>query len=244
MADLIAALGEDEVVAPFEVNPAVELMIRAWCNEKSAPELLPFAFALINGEAGILSMLEGQQQALSGARRDVYSRGLYQLDIDRLKFVVAAYLRTRLGKVQRWYLHLQALPLGELDRLLSPPEREFLADYLRAREDLMGSAVLNQLPAAERTLDGGDEGGGGGGGSSSSAAAAAAAERAAQSEGAGSAESTLRDGPSLKVHVFFRAVEDFDDPNISLEPVSAGMGYLVSYSEIRGKVLDGSVELR
>ncbi len=249
MADLIAAgLGEDEQVAAYEENPAVEALIRAWCNEKSSPELLPYEAALIDApEDGLLPLVEAQQQALAGARRDVYSRGLYQLDIDRIKFVLASYLRTRLGKVQRWHRHLQALPVGELARLLSPAEREFLGDYIRAREELLHSAVLGQLPEEERSLDGGGGGGGGGGSSSSSSAGAAAGgagDRGGGGEGAGSAESTLREGPSLKHHVFFRALRDFDNFGSAQDEVKAGDGYLVSYSEIRDRVLDGSVELR
>ena len=113
---------------------------------------------------------------------------------------------------------------------------------MRAREELLSSAVLNQLPEEERSLDGGGGGGGGGAASSSSAAAAGAGERGGDS--AGSAESTLRDGPSLKHHVFFRALRDFDNFGSAGDEVKAGDGYLVSYDEVRDRVLDGSVELR
>ena len=71
MADLSAAgLGEYEQVAAYEENPAVEALIRAWCNEKSSPELLPYEAALIDApEDGLLPLVEAAKffRALASA---------------------------------------------------------------------------------------------------------------------------------------------------------------------------------
>jgi hypothetical protein len=225
-------LGAAEAVASSEVNPAIDDLIRAWCNEKAAPELLPY-----NGElvAAFLSNVQLQQAELASGRRDVFIAGLYQLDIDRVKFVLASYLRARLAKVQRWYLHLQGAP--EARERLSPAEREFLRDFTAARSKHLDAVVLQQLPAGLRTLDGGgaSEGSGEGGGGAAGAG----------SSSLGVAESTLRDGPNLGTHVFVRALQDLGNPSWSsaLE-VSAGNSYIVAYSAVVDDLLAGRVELR
>ena len=177
-----AHLGPEVAHVAYQENPSVRELIRWWCNEKAAPELLPYQEALVEGfyerEAGgaqpqqlplasfagvreedlplgvmrvdgLLKFIEAQQGAVHERRRDVYIKGLYQLDIDRIKFVLASYLRTRLGKIQRWQKYLIAQPPSKLETLLSRAERQFLEDYDRARTQLFNSAVLDQLPNTE-----------------------------------------------------------------------------------------------
>ena len=100
-------LGASEKGVSTEVNPEIESLIRAWCNEKASPDLLPYQGDLVDL---FLSNVKAQQEHLAGEKRDVFEAGLYQLDIDRVKFVLASYLRARLAKVQRWYLHLEGAP--------------------------------------------------------------------------------------------------------------------------------------
>ena len=46
-------------------------------------------------------MVRQQQGSLQESSiRDVYVRGIYALDVDRVQFIIASYLRTRLGKVR------------------------------------------------------------------------------------------------------------------------------------------------
>jgi GINS complex subunit 4 len=222
-------LGRSDVrAAGSEVNPKIEELLRAWCNEKASPELLPYQGELVDSFMGVV---REQQKALGGEKVDVFTAGLYQLDIDRVKFVLASYLRARLAKVQRWYLHLQGAP--EVRERLSPAEREFLREFTAARSRHLDATVLHQLPAGLRTLDGGGVGEGGGGGGGGGAPSL------------GVAESTLRDGPSQQTHVFVRALQDLGNPAWGgNNEVRAGNGYIVAYSAVVDDLLAGRVELR
>jgi hypothetical protein len=232
-------LGASDARASSEVNPAIEDLIRAWCNEKASPELLPYQGDLVEQFMSNVSM---QQAELASGKRDVFTAGLYQLDIDRVKFVLASYLRARLAKVQRWYLHLQGAP--EARERLSPAEREFLRDFTAARGKHLDAVVLQQLPAGLRTLDGGGAGeggegaaGGGGGGGGGGG-----------DPSLGVAESTLRDGPNLQTHVFARVLQDLGVPKWSsgegAEEARAGMSYIIAYDKVVEDLMAGRVELR
>lgn len=83
-----------------EENPDVGALLRAWANEKAAPELLEFQADVVRDLAATLDA-QAKSLAEPDARRGPFVQGLYQLDVDRVKFIVAAYLRTRLGKVRR-----------------------------------------------------------------------------------------------------------------------------------------------
>ena len=231
-------LGATDAHAATEVNPAIEEVIRAWCNEKASPELLPYRADLVDS---LMAFVSEQQTHLATSKRDVFTQGLYQLDIDRVKFVLASYLRARLSKVQRWHLHLQGAP--DMRERLSGPEREFLRDYIAARSRHLDAVVLQQLPLGLRTLDGGGTGEGGGSGSGSGGGGGGGGERGGGAEGV--AESTLRDGPSQQTHVFVRALQDLGNTTWSSQSeVRAGNGYIVAYSAIVDDLLAGRVELR
>lgn len=225
-------LGGDEG-SMHAVNPGIEELTRAWCNEKCAPELLPYN-RLVDE---LLEQTTVQQANLVAMRPDVYIRGLYQLDIDRVRFVVASYLRARLGKIQRWYLHLESTP--SMKARLSDHERTFLAEYSKSRATLLDSALLQHLPAGARSLTAGGEGGGGSGSGSGGGGEGGGV-------GEGTAEATLREGPSLKQHVFIRVIQDIENPAWAPneEKINAGSSFILLYDAARADVIRGDVELR
>ena len=99
-ANLAAELGGAAAAvigAVPDVNPLVGDLVRAWASEKAAPELLPFRTDLV---CALRETLGAQLDALrAGSVPGTYLPGLYRLDAERVKFALAAYLRTRLGKV-------------------------------------------------------------------------------------------------------------------------------------------------
>ena len=83
------------------LNADVETLVRAWCNEKAAPEILPYPSTLLSG---LQSMLQAQESAMSTlpssgpeALHPALAAG-YHVDVQRIRFLLAAFLRTRLLK--------------------------------------------------------------------------------------------------------------------------------------------------
>lgn len=146
---ILADAGADTASA---INTDVELLTHAWCNEKAAPEILPFATRLVGG---LREMLKSQEEAVgrldTSAVHAVIALG-YQMDIQRMRYLITAYLRTRLLKIQRWAAHISA----DVDVLarLSPEERSFARGFVAARMSHLQASVLLLLPATYRPLVG------------------------------------------------------------------------------------------
>jgi len=132
------------VGATAALGEAAADLMRAWRNEKSAPTLLPFAArAVVALKAAVA---ERQRELDAGGRRgwSLQLQSWYQLDCDRVKFVLNSYRRARLFKIQKWFFHLAA-DAGARGAL-SPAELEFFEGYKQLRLRHLGTAVLSHLP--------------------------------------------------------------------------------------------------
>lgn len=93
----IPHLSDDEDEAGEDETKA---LLRVWLNERAAPVLLPYATVTIGN---ILELLANQMALLVEQRGDAanaaYVSCLYQMEIERLKFMVTSYLKCRLRKV-------------------------------------------------------------------------------------------------------------------------------------------------
>jgi hypothetical protein len=87
--------------AAFAGEDSVALLTTAWLNEKMAPEILLFEADLV---AAVQERLEAQLERLAEIRR-LDSRqeliaNIMQLEVDRVRYVITSYYRTRLQKVR------------------------------------------------------------------------------------------------------------------------------------------------
>lgn len=73
------------------------------------------------------------------------------MEIDRLKYVVASYLRTRLRKIERFAHHILSLPA--LTQRLSPKEIQFVKQYVLIFENHVADVALSQFPNEHRGID-------------------------------------------------------------------------------------------
>lgn len=175
----------------YAINTVLSQLRQAWINERVAPELLPFETAAYEHVRG---QLESQRKALDarGADREGTAaafKHLYEMDLDRLRYLLAAYTRVRLAKIQQLYMWLSARP-AVVTSVLSPDEARFLAEYSRLRQRHLWSTVLSHIA---------DDGGGG-----SSARAARRAEAVDADLAADARSSRL----PLDRHVFVRVLDD------------------------------------
>ena len=110
---------------------------------------------------------------------------------------------------------------------LSPSEQSFLAEFSRARANLLGSAVLQHLPAGARNLSAG----------------------AGSEGGESTAEASLSDGPELTHYVPIKVTKEilqpsWIDPLLEGQNANEGDSYIVSYESVRESVLKEEVVLR
>ncbi|KAJ8577331.1 hypothetical protein ON010_g1876 [Phytophthora cinnamomi] len=88
------------------LNEDVVNMRALWVNELNAPEILPYNEEMVTE---MLEQVRNQQEYVDSVYEDraqlteekSFVNKLYQMEIDRLRYMVSSYLRTRLRKVQQ-----------------------------------------------------------------------------------------------------------------------------------------------
>ena len=120
--------------------------------EKAAPDILPYDTPLVSV---IVELIEIQQEALNQPVQNAHEKfqiTLFQLDLDRVKFLLSSYLKTRLFKIQEYIHYIVNNDLGEL---LSEQEVEFAEKYYLLKTNHFKKRFLVDLPKDVSSLDDG-----------------------------------------------------------------------------------------
>lgn len=119
----------------LELTPAevIQIMEEAWINEKFAPEILPHKAEIVDCLMGQITFMEENLQNLSATD---FRKNIHQMEVDRLRFMVSSYLRTRLEKIETFVTHIlqqeQQRSQREEDSYLSEQELKFAKEYSKS----------------------------------------------------------------------------------------------------------------
>jgi len=215
---------------------AVDNLTRAWRNEKVSPEILPFELSAVSVLESAVQ--ERTEQLQRGGKADwtLQMQSWYQQDCDRIKFLLNSYRRSRIFKIQKWFLHLAANK-DAAKATLSKGEFEFLEKYRNLRLGHLHATVLSHLPSRYRTL----------GSDSLVSSSSSSAKAAGQDQEDQNADKLLAQGPSQHKFVIIRVIEDIGmillkgmDEEVSLQK---GFSYIITYGAIAELVKEKRVEL-
>lgn len=142
--------GGAEVLEALVSTTDVELLKRAWRNEKAAPEILRFETHLIDRVAGQLQLMEETVDDFVESGIDPLTVSLYQMDLDRTQFLLRSYLRIRLQKIEKFMFHI--LKTNELHDRLSKQEKNFTRRYSEVIGKHLEESVLLNLPDNYQSL--------------------------------------------------------------------------------------------
>ncbi|CAM9130658.1 unnamed protein product [Discosporangium mesarthrocarpum] len=174
----------------------------------------------------LVQQVENQQSIVDDARSAgpdaAFSASLYQMEIDRLRYSLSKYLRTRLRKVERDALYLIDEEAGAeaRGRLSDSRERRHVEGYVSLLEGHFNTTCLGQMPKAICSLS-------------------------------NTTDEKIVGGPDLDTFVVCQARQDIGrvqvgeavgDMEMSVD-LRLGDMYIVRYRPIRDLVLDGRVEL-
>ena len=205
-------------------NEDVILLRQAFMNEKVAPEILPFKERLVRD---LKDQIENQQAVIDETPADAdeaFASELYQMEIDRIKYLLASYLRTRIFKLQKNVLYI--LGNEEQHSRLSLREFEFAKKYLNLIQGHLNERVLGELPDEYASLTSKYEGG----------------------EDNPAADTSMIPSPDLDAFVFCQVHRDVgtivvdDDGNVQAQ-LNKGDLFASRYRCIQGLVEDGAVTL-
>jgi GINS complex subunit 4 len=129
------------------ISPDYTSLTRAWINERRSPDLLPYEATMVEN---IMKLLRPQWTLISARQaqwtgRDSHIRDLLTMEADRVGYMLKAYLRVRLLKIQKYARYY--LMSGQ--SLMSPSEVAFATNVLGITEEAFKSMFLRHLPQGD-----------------------------------------------------------------------------------------------
>jgi len=94
---------DDDDEAQISPPELIQLMEEAWLNEKFSPEILPHKTEIVEILLGQLAYIE---ENLKKLKNTDFKRGLHQMEVDRLRFLITSYLRVRVEKIEIYSTHI------------------------------------------------------------------------------------------------------------------------------------------
>ncbi|KAI9492985.1 hypothetical protein BDB00DRAFT_976304 [Zychaea mexicana] len=141
-----------DAVGLLESGDTIKQLTEAWMNERNAPELLTYKGYLVNE---LVEALDFQVNRIletpMTTHQDKLNSMLYQNEIERIKFIIKSYLRTRLHKIEKCTLDL--LRHQESEQLMSDKELIYARKYQQLVEQHHYDSFLNTLPEKQHKQD-------------------------------------------------------------------------------------------
>eukprot|EP00730_Choanoeca_flexa_P001109 TRINITY_DN10483_c0_g1_i1.p1 TRINITY_DN10483_c0_g1~~TRINITY_DN10483_c0_g1_i1.p1 ORF type:complete len:225 (+),score=67.60 TRINITY_DN10483_c0_g1_i1:128-802(+) len=145
---LLPATADDEDVS--DGHDALQVLRAAWVNEKCAPELLQFESDAVEKLNELVKQQEEQAKEGATASTDnKFQFNIYAMEIERVKYLLASYLRTRMWKIEEQARYL--MTQRELDDVdnpyhqLAPTEQAYCQQYHALVQGHMETCFLGQL---------------------------------------------------------------------------------------------------
>ncbi|CAH1257769.1 DNA replication complex GINS protein SLD5-like [Branchiostoma lanceolatum] len=154
MDDLDIEEASDEEVEQMTAAEALAMVEKAWLNEKFSPELLPHKQDLVDV---MLDQLNDMEKNISRAKKGDLKVSIHKMEIDRIRYVLASFLRIRLEKIEKFVHHLleEEAQLGEdVPSRMSPEELQHAKNFAANMETLFNDVVLRHMPRNLKKLEG------------------------------------------------------------------------------------------
>lgn len=138
---------EEEMTA----QKVLQTIERAWLNEKFSPEILPHQNDYVDCLLEQIKEMEGNLAKLS---KNNPKLDLHKLELERIKYMITSYLRTRLKKIECFCVSLleEEATRSEEDAYLSPAELKFAKEFAQ-NADNHYETILRHMPQLFNTLD-------------------------------------------------------------------------------------------
>ncbi|KAI7837340.1 hypothetical protein COHA_008855 [Chlorella ohadii] len=195
-----------------------ELLKGALMNERVAPEVLQFETDLISRIEQNIDYQEEQIDLLKESDDSKLLVEIYMSELARVRYLLRAYLRTRLQKIERHVMHV--LDNADMAARLSDKESQFARDYFVLFGSHMKAAAANHLPEAFSSL---------------------------VRQAAAHPQKDMVPAPDLDRHVFCRVLEDRGNVTVDEEgnvaEFNRGDLFVIRYRAVQQLLAEGAVEL-
>ncbi|ESK84067.1 dna replication complex gins protein sld5 [Moniliophthora roreri MCA 2997] len=139
---------------PTEETPLEKLM-RHWMNERHCPDILPAEEDLLSSlldhirrQSDAVQLLRGEP---STSEEEHLRITLVQTEVERVKFVVRSYVRTRLYKIEKYARWIMQNP--EIQTRITKSEQAHASRHANLTDRHLHQSVLQSLPETQSHLD-------------------------------------------------------------------------------------------
>ncbi|XP_048860432.1 DNA replication complex GINS protein SLD5 [Brienomyrus brachyistius] len=139
-----------DVMTPAELIAKLE---QAWLNEKFSPELMESKSEIVECVMEQLTHMEGNLQRV---KKGDIKASIHRMEIDRIRFVLSSYLRSRLRKIEKYFPHILEKEKSRAEgdpSFLSPEEFAFAKEYLANTETYLKAVALRHMPPNLQTVE-------------------------------------------------------------------------------------------
>ncbi|KAJ7764747.1 hypothetical protein B0H16DRAFT_1673941 [Mycena metata] len=140
---------------PLPDETPLEQLTRHWMNERHAPDILPAQDVLLSS---LLDHIRRQSDTIQLLRGDPSTSEeehirimLAQTEVERVKFIVRSYVRTRLYKIETYARYIIANE--EVQTRITTAERDYASRHAHLIDRHFYSSVLQSLPESQAGLD-------------------------------------------------------------------------------------------
>lgn len=135
----------DDFAGELTAQNVLQEIENAWMNEKFAPEILPHQSDLVDC---MLQQIAHMEENIKRLDKSDLRALVHRMELDRIRYVISSYLRTRLEKIERHTIHILS---EEANRntdecYLTPGELRFAKEHLANMETLFKTVALQHMP--------------------------------------------------------------------------------------------------
>ncbi|KAJ3833300.1 GINS complex Sld5 component [Lentinula raphanica] len=144
-----------DIYIPEDEESLVSQLTKHWLNERHAPDILPAQEELL---ASLLDYIRRQSDAVqllrgqpSASEEEHIRIMLVQMEVERVKFIVRSYVRTRLYKIEKFARFI----MGDatIQTRLTTAERTHAQKHAELTDAHFYNSVLQSLPETQSHLD-------------------------------------------------------------------------------------------
>lgn len=142
MSDTEELLSDEE---PITAQKVLENLENAWLNEKFSPEILPHQVEMVDLMLDQIAHIEENVRKLD---KNDFRVIAHRMELERIRYVIASYLRCRLEKIETYYLHIlkEEERRSDENKRLSYEEIKFCRNYYESVEKHFYQLALRHMP--------------------------------------------------------------------------------------------------
>ncbi|KAE8211107.1 hypothetical protein CF327_g5106 [Tilletia walkeri] len=220
----LEGMGIDPELHDAESLAEITKLSRAWMEERGSPGILQWKGNMVDG---VIDQIDQQVTILDSlladsatSQEEHFRLSLVQLDLERARWLLKAYLRTRLRKIEKFARHIASE--RDLQVRLSDVELGYVKKYNELQTAHLNASVLSYLPEKMRGLT----------------------DQVAGLSGGPTGDMVVR--PDLDEPAFIRCRHDCGQlqlPDGEMVELTKGSIHLLRYRSIRFLVDQGRVEM-